>query len=781
MPFGKAVGGFGQVAQASHCFFVYNYAVSLSKWFILLRASLFAAVLLAACQPIPIPVQYNAAWQTADLRVFEAPNLSDPSYDLVAAYARLTATDLELRFDLLGSPDPFDYDLYVIIETGQGGNGHLPLNPQPDIDWDIALGFPAQGLPRAFDVNGSALQIRPRIQRDSVLDAATVRLSRKELSGDPMRYKVYAFIAKAGENQVADRIGPLLAAGPAQEIQAPLSLAFWDAFPAATPAQALRRWSGAHTGPYGQRHGLSILLQAAAQSSIPIAILDIKRPEQLSALEAVGGMTTIRQLQQDNLLLLPDLAYGDPQVSQASLQMSRTAGQRFSLSSSPFLYSTTQGTSTDVQDFYKTTRAAFTLLQDDRHVLKWHNIRLVPIQGLTTLDDVQVDEEGLTLATRAALINAALSPDPANLVVLGGDLPNSPWGDSLIAGPAFRYIAGHPWIHAMDADDLLHFPTIDGVPECPDLLCLPAQETAYPPQTQIRQSLQSAPAGLFRSLAWQTYLSLTEPTTDPRLRALRAGYLGQVGPLLAAARWNAAPADQASCTEDVNWDGTAECILSSQNSFLLLDPMGGRLVFAAARIGNEPFEIIGPRSQFVVGLGDALEWRPELGLAGDPQEIPGAFADSSKIWQRYQTETKPGEIILTNSLNGTRKIFHLTEEGFLVSIESQQTGLTHIPLALIDRQSFEPGGFSRYRLNQASLSSESQINAWELESGIGLQITTKGAEGTIHSFADSRRLLKDPEDPNTGYPPGHFIPFPLAVIELQSQGNYSVEIRLGKH
>jgi hypothetical protein len=763
--------------------------VSTIKWF-----PLILALILAACRPIPADDPSDAPWRSADLRVLELPDRPDAAYDLVSAYARLTKSDLELRFDFLGSPDPLDYELYVAVDTGQGGGGRLPFDARPNLDWDIALGFPTWGLPRAFSPEGVLPEIRPRIHRDGMQDAAIIRIARHDLRGNPITYRIFAYVVKPGERQVADSIGPVLVGGAPPLVHAPLYIAFWDAFPAATPAQALRRWSGAHTGPYGQRHGLSVLLQAASRNNVPVTVLDIKSPEQLSALEAVGGIDLVRQMVKSDLLLLPDQSYGDPQASSISLQFSKAAGKSFKLGTSPFRYSAEAAASPGSQstwgvyalgnDVSGTYRAAFARLQNRSHLLAWNEIRLVPLPEPGDLENPQADGEGLTISVRQALLEAALSSDLADMVVLGGELPNSPWGDSQIAAPAFRYIAGHPWVRTLNGKDLLEFPAIEGAPDCPDLLCLPIQKEAHPHQALILQTLRDSPESLFRDLAWQTYLRLTDPTPDTRLQALRAGYLGQVGSLLAATRWNAAPVEQSACAEDWNWDGAAECILSSPDIFLAIDPLGGRIVLAAARVGNQEFEIIGPRSQFVIGLGDAVEWRPERGLSGDPQDIPGAFADppdftnAAESWARYQAEAQPGEITLKNPQNGTRKTFRLTGQGIQISIECQQSFPTQIPLALISKGSYGPGGFGHYQSTTMLPSITPQGYIWRMDQTAIVQITVEGAKATIDSFSDSRSFLNQPEDPNIGYPPGHFVPFPLSVINLQPEKKYSVEMHL---
>ena len=51
-------------------------------------------------------------------------------------------------------------------------------------------------------------------------------------------------------------------------------------------------------------------------------------------------------------------------------------------------------------------------------------------------------------------------------------------------------------------------------------------------------------------------------------------------------------------------------------------------------------------------------------------------------------------------------------------------------------------------------------------------------DGTTTAVVLAGELLKQAEDPDTGYPPGHFVPFPMSVINLQPQGNYSIEFQL---
>jgi hypothetical protein len=739
---------------------------------------LFIVLLFLPACSRKVPVDSNGDWQQNDLRILEAPNTSDPADDLNAAYARLTAADLELRFDLLGSPDPFGYDLYIVVGSqpiesqGQPFNSFFPLDQQPQITWSLALGFPSRGLPRAFDPQGEPARVRPRILRLAVQDSAVVRLQLKEISslGDPQKLTFQAFLTRPGDARVIDSIGPVKVDGAAPQVHAPLLIVFSNTLPAATPAQALRRWDGAHTGPYGQRHGLGVLLQSAAQARIPVVLLDLKKPETLAALDALGGLPLVQELAQKHLLMIPDLVYGDPRTFANSLAFSQQAGQHFLIPKSPFLFGPAAAL------LSKNYTAAFARLNDTTHIIQADSpdsIRLIPLPPQPNTTDAQVDQEGVNLAIRKELLLTALGDDPGRLVVLGGDLLTSPWGDSLVADPVFRYIAGHPWINPLNGEDLLRLPAVSGKPDCADLLCIPSSQTINPNQDLVRQSLEESPNNLFTRLAWDSYFRLTEVTTNEQLRAIRSPYLAQVGLLLSAARWSANPTAGSTCATDLNWDGAPECILSSDRLFLIIDPQGSRLVLAAARLSGRDFQLIGARSQMTTGLGDPLDWHPERGLMGDPQEIPGAFAGPVEEWQTARAETLPGIIRLTNPVSGQRKTFKITDGYLLVEVEGSAHENTQIPLLLFDQNAYEKDWYQRYQTPVAG--SPTQVS-WKLANSIQVNVSARNATLSPNYFSDSLLRLRVPEDPNYSYPPGFFIPFSMGIIDIQPAGNYSVEI-----
>ena len=51
----------------------------------------------------------------------------------------------------------------------------------------------------------------------------------------------------------------------------------------------------------------------------------------------------------------------------------------------------------------------------------------------------------------------------------------------------------------------------------------------------------------------------------------------------------------------------------------------------------------------------------------------------------------------------------------------------------------------------------------------------------IQNFFDSINWMGDPENPNFEYPPGHFIPFPLSIVELEVKANIPLTVTFDIH
>jgi hypothetical protein len=281
-------------------------------------------------------------------------------------------------------------------------------------------------------------------------------------------------------------------------------------------------------------------------------------------------------------------------------------------------------------------------------------------------------------------------------------------------------------------------------------------------------ALRSAPDNAIADSAWQTYLTLTAPATEAQLLALRANYFGQVGELLAAARWAENPLSRADCADDLDADSQTECILADQNYFAILDPSGARLTNFFYIDDNGPHQLVGPSGQFTVGLSDPSEWQLESGESADPSVIPGAFADDAEAWMQYEPGITADGIVFTSSDGSQVKTYRLTEKGIEVRYQVPGPVSTCVPL-IVDPQAFYFGPTSYL----PSLAPHSWT--WSLLDGISVEVRTDAAL-SAQGFTSAVPFLSMPEDPNLGYPRGDYFPFPLSVVAIQGSGDFSVQI-----
>lgn len=721
-------------------------------------------LILAGCskdrQEIP---PSGTGWTHRDVRA-----LADPqAHTLIAAYTRITQTDVELRIDLLEPLNVSQARLMVALDTQAGGTT-LSFAQQAEGGWDYLVNLPFEGSPSLTSLAGMpGGKYRARVLRPYP-GSVVIRLSRQLIpeyprlpTGEPMR--MMAFLSPAAGAPPVDTLGPIRFDSP-PPAQAPLLLVFWDTLPSITPAQALRRWDGAHTGPYGQRHGLKILLDSALRRQIPLVLLDLNYPRTLAVLQAFDGLDLVRSMQKEGLVLLPDL---NPEPVDKSTD---SYAKYISITNPHILYGSY---SLPLPPGYST---AFAWLNDPGHLGFTQNTRLIPLPGQPGSEwnppDPEINEHGLSIEVRRQLLQVAISADPGDLVVLGGSLPRSPWGDLMLVGSALDYIQNHPWIQPLTPEQMMTFPTQDNQPLCPDLICRAEAASESPLQHSIQPKLENAPGNLFNRLAHQVYQALTTPQSDARLSSLQSAYLGSAAYLISAAEWASAPGHMSTCSIDLDLDGSNECLLASEDVFLVTSTLGGRLVFAAAQTPSGPVQLIGPRSQLAVGLGDPRDWKPGQGLGADPQEIPGAFTDGQNPFSSYTVELSSAEIVFQSQEQGRQKRYQLTPGGFKVRISSQQPVITRLPLILLDEQVYQPGWLDRYT---SSPPADTKW-AWGMKKGACVILTTADAQLTTNAFTESRALLKQPENPNLAYPAGHFLPFPMALVEIHAQGDFTLDL-----
>ncbi len=491
-------------------------------------ACAFSPVTLRTDTAHPPPVE-TIAWGYADLRLLDPADATTPEHDLLAVYLRHAPPASTgnpprtyLRLDFLDLPYQSRGRVYLALDFAPGGTRWLPFPGQADLEWDALLEIPSGGPSRALDAHNQPVSnTAMRILRDPRLDFLEISFDPSALypahpAAFPPEIGVQVFVAPGDGSAIADQSLPTTSyTAPPQPAR--YLLAFWNTYPAETPAQAMRRWDGAHTGPLGGRHGLGNLLRTASAHRQPVFLLDLKNPAWLSALDYAGGLDLVNALAEQGTLTLPEAfpPGGSPQAGAYSSRLAR----RFELPASQFGYTQTlDHLSRDYALYFFPASLDSPLT----HPYRWGDHRLLPIP----FDDpnqsqLQPTLDGLSLAARRWFIQAALSANtsnPAPILILGGDLPQSTWGNPQIARAAFDDLAGHPWMQPVDAYGLLNArpATAASLPPVFETMALPPVDSpvALPsPLLAENPADQSAP---LLEAAFQSYLELVPPSTARR-------------------------------------------------------------------------------------------------------------------------------------------------------------------------------------------------------------------------------------------------------------------------
>jgi len=754
-----------------------------------LLAGLGLAVWLSACTATPAPLT-PGDWLPADLLALDPPEASLPGADLLALYTRSAEHTLHLRLDLLDFSGGQSADLYIALDTTPGGATSLSLPGGAGLDeetahtWDALLVIPASGALQVLDADLQALPASAlRVARSPASHSVSISLNSANLPGAPSALRLEAFSALPGTREALDRLGPVGPQSPAPQAL-PTLLAFWDTFPASTAIQALRRWDGAHTGPLGGRHGLYNLLRTARAHGMPLVLLDLSSPEALSALDYAGGRELLVELARDSGLALPaalpgllahagtELPLVDATTLSAWLEHSRQSQLAFGLPASPFVYAPLSAAQFPAlsEALRGQGRTLFTLKETSDssfgQAALWgvHSLLSLP----RTPAGLESDRQDIALEARRTLAQAAWdwnqsAAKPSSFLVLGGSLPESPFGSPQYARLAFTYLKQHAWIKLLTPHDLQTLPgAADGLrasetsPETsstpdPRLAAVPAHPSG------AQTSLQALAANALRAIYTQPYPS------PPELPALRSGYLGLVSSLGALAAWTENPRPRLDCTADPDQDGAPECVLASESFYAVIEPGDGRLALAAALRQGEAHLLVAPGYLLASGLSDPATWDLSAGESADPQVLAGGLGDPGGPGGEslpYQVRLLTNGVRLTSADGASSIQYNLAGAGLAFSYHGPERSL-HLPLVVDPGRRFTPGwweGFD-FAWDGNTLSWTSGAQAFALESS---------QPGELLSFREGEAMLGAAENPERELPAGMFLPLPMAVVEWQA-------------
>lgn len=747
-------------------------------------------------------------WQPASLRLLDADDAGIPQADLIALYMRKQNDRVQIRLDLLEASFFEEADFYLVFDTGPGGVSSLPFQGRTRMDWDVLLSIPVAGPIRLTDPNGqeragAAILVWRDPQLEAILIDLNIRSLSDELDGINFGAGIHlqAFATHPGSSEILDQTDVFSLHG-SPPYPANLLLAFWNTYPAYTPATALRRWDGAHTGPLGGRHGLHNLLRTAKAAKIPISLLDLNDPLQLSALEYAGGLELIRSMQSAGLLTSPapyraqsassrylssqGIARRSLERLPASLELQHLTWKPVSVSSSADRPSSGGGGIFNIPNPGRPQQGSLFLSLE-----RWKGYRVFHMTPPVPADE-QVNWEGLSLESKRRLIQAAMRQNSRakklapEYVQLGGELPASSWGDPRAARAAFRWLNDHPWVRPLNNHAL------QSAPSASSNLSRQMHAVAEPwstmaPNPALFAALQQLPDNPISLAAIQAYEALFAPVYpfQETLPDLRTHYTSQVWSLIEASKWAQAPFEISSCASDPDRDGEPECVLASKTTYAQFEIKTASMTFlfgfehadpAFPTTSRSVHQIIGPSSQFIIGLSEQDTWNLGAGLAADPGVIPGAFSGPG---EGFAATINAGSLIFSDRTTGMQKVYYLKDKGISLQIyrrpplPADQSWTAVIPLALDPWLRFYSAWPKLYNAR-----SEDNTFEWAIDGGPHVVVRSDSVLQPA-SFLDSLELFSAPEDPNREPPVGYYLPFPLALVEVDDPSQIQILLQPG--
>lgn len=783
-------------------------------------------LLTSACGGLPETHRF----EYQHLRALDPAETHLPEMDLIALYYNTAGGEAHLRIDLLDFRESSEFDLTIVLDSRPGGSRQLPLMDGAGLDWDLLIRVPASGPPELFNASLEPIQAENvEVHKDPALDivSLTIPPSLLDLPG-PVKLQVFTSIP--GGDQVVDTLGPVLSdTHPPQRVN--LLLAFWNSFSSHTPVQALRTWSGAHTGPSGERFGLHHLLAAVGETGVPITLLDMKNPQNLAGLDYLGELDQVQALDHRGLLYLPDnlpaAIMGSAQPEWLVKRMITTyldSIHAYGFSYSPIMAMITEEPDKDSLELLKMLgyTAVFSPFPESLNagpgypLTRSGTLLLLPLPQTNT-DRSRSTDRGLSLEWRRALLTAAMEGGDSKVVSLGGNLNKTFWGDPQQSEDMLRWIAAHPWIEPVTPEEILrdHFP----VAEAAILGSARHQQTTYVPlgvngqpissgytYEQIKAFIQDGLLNHGNSplaeSAWQMYINtqisdegigekvdalgsvstFSESKDRSTLDFLRANSIGRTGIFLSALRWaqtlmtNPAYTEQKIKMEDIDWDGEPEAVLQNGWLYAVVTPEGGRLT---ALFGYDPqsgaVQLIGGRPHMAIGLSDTRYWDPMGGEIGEKTEplLDGALTSLSNATVQFELINE-GDSLLAIHPDGRYILrYRLHDDHIMIDIShSENDTLLEIPLLLNPSRLRQPNWRLAYRQSVG----EYRIS-WMLKKGPGISVITDGVPMSFSSFLDSPAYMMGEENPNLETAPGHFLPFPMALITINLNEDAHVTLR----
>lgn len=723
------------------------------------------SIFLISCQSNInyVPMSLMQDWTYKDLKSLDPIDMERPDQDMIAVYSRINDQWMQFRIDFLDLEAKRSQDIYIFVDTNPGGVNEAKLMSdivvQLDVSWEYMIVIPANGDTKLLENDYKAVPgSRLIYYQDITQDYIVLSVKRNSLPFVMAVTKLQVYITAANQPEYIDQMTPFLI-DESPPPRAKVLFMFWNTFLSSTPAETIRSWAGAHSGPNSSRHGLKYLLDAAAETKTPLILVDFINPENLSALDYINVLPGINKF-----------------VNLGILEFATNLCKRVNIDFE------------QQKDVYEGKQLEFVLLKNNCDVLnrKYLFNSVIDYAQCTTKNELSLQSIHLITSLKEysemvkILLHSAIV-DPNYTIAIGGDFNNSLLGEPSFSILFFSYIKHHPWIQVISLSNTTEFPPLAS------LTSPPASEegsgetiTNFGPQyftsstttdifSSIFSALEESPINQISILGRQMFSSLTQSSSINLLR-LKANYIGQLKNIVTASFWaeNGKPIN--SCGLDLDYDNQNECILANENVFMIIEPEGAYIPFVFSRDDKGIHQLIGPTWEFIVGLSDPSEWDYSDGILSDPSQIPGGVYDMAKV-VTYNVLEEENVIVLSTENLAVRKSFELSGNVIHIEYSNDTPGpmASLIPLVVDPWIRYSSDWGDKYFLFDMPLGFR-----WGLTDGVSLELLSD-KKITLCAFNATHQALYLPEDPNYDYSCGHYLPYPMALAEIDSTNGYSLD------
>ncbi len=676
-------------------------------------------------------ISHELFWSKNDLKLIDPiDSLTGDQCEILAVLMRKNVYEFEIRIDFLSVND---IDNCILVTRF-----HTPI--RNEINFTVAPD--STGLDDA-DLNSVIFN----------------KINGYTLLRFPLKYSKYnvEFVTREkNHNLLSDSTQQINIFQPTPS-PLPITLMAFNTHPGYQPSQILRFWNGAHTGPNGQRHGLKYLLDAAGSTQIPVTLLDLNTPSGLASIEFLDISEKLKKLQASSILFLPiPINVNTP--------------------SYPIILNSFQENMINLG--YVNQNLVFYNL-NQQFLVKYGNytqsIDLTPdyeIKALSEMESYQdpFSTNGLSeLTIKKIFHNYLNSKNTTNILF---PLNKSNIADRAYASEIFASLKSHPWLE-------VEIPFQQKFDTNPTKSMSESNEfsTKKILSDELTETILLS-KGSFQNYLFDYINDLLGNKQSEKFVELSQRYLPNIYYYIAANQWEANPEMKTGCNQDIDNDGMTECLLISRDYFGIIELDGGRLAFLAVRSGNSVYQLIGPSSSIMFGLGPEEEWNIKESVFADPQEIPGAFFDDNGNWNNYQpVDISENSVVIIDKITNTSKKFSINEDGFRFENNANEIKSIYIPVILSPDCMRINKWQQHYNVFQFDTASNIKMNC--SNETINIKFSPP-ISSEISSFIESEKLMLLPENPEFSYPEGFYIKIGVSLVELKYLPGDQITITVSK-